>query len=489
MAKTRAITAPPATPARSNGWLPRWGIPLAGAVIAFAVWAVYANSFSAPFVFDDLMAITQNPTIRHLDRLGDVLSSPLFATGATGRPMVSLSLAINYALGGYEVRGYHITNTLIHTLAALVLFGIVRRTLLRPGLSERFGIAALPLAFAVALLWAVHPLLTESVTFVIQRSESLMGLFYLLTLYGFIRSVESPVPRRWEIFTVMVCLLGMATKEVMVSAPLVVLLYDRCFATGSFRAAWRARWKMYTGLAATWLLLAYLVVGSHQRGGSFQGGVSSWDYLLTQCQAIVMYLKLAVWPSPLVVDYGMTIVHRLADVWLQALLLVLLAVGTVVALRRRQAAGFLGFCFFAILAPSSSVVPLITQTMAEHRMYLPLASVIALVVLGAYRWLGKYSLPLWLVLVVVAGVVTIARNRDYESNLKLWTVTVAAVPDNAAGPNEPRLSPSPPPGATTRPTSIPGEGGRAEARLCRGAVQPGKFSLPAVPPGRGAGAL
>jgi tetratricopeptide (TPR) repeat protein len=431
MAKTRAKAGTPQPPDSPPGGLARWGVPLAGAVIGFAVVAVYANSLHAPFVFDDFLAITQNPTIRHLDRIRDVLSSPIYATGATGRPVVSLSLAVNYALGGYGVRGYHVTNLLIHAFAALVLFGIVRRTLLRPVLRERFGAAALPLAFAVALLWAVHPLLTESVTFVIQRSESLMGLFYLLTLYGFIRAAESPKPRRWEIFTVAMCLLGMATKEVMVSGPLVVLLYDRCFVAGSFAAAWRARWKMYAALAATWLLLAYLVSGSHTRGGSFAGGVSAWDYLLTQCRAIVMYLRLAFWPSPLVVDYGMTIVRSLGDVGLQAVLLVLLAAGTIMALQRRLAVGFLGFCFFAILAPSSSVVPLITQTMAEHRMYLPLAAVITLVVLGLYRWTGTRGLLLWLGLAVVAGTLTVARNQDYDSNVKLWTVTVAEQPDNA----------------------------------------------------------
>ncbi len=213
----------------------RRGIVVAGTIIVLAVWAAYANSLSTPFVFDDMKSIHENPTIRHLWPLADVLSPPNTATGAAGRPVVNLSLAINYALGGLEVRGYHVFNTLVHALAALTLFGVVRRTLLRPVLRERFGPAALPLSFAVALLWALHPLLTESVTCVVQRTESLMGLFYLLTLYGFIRAVDSPVPGRWEIFSVIACLLGMATKEVMVSAPLIVLLYDRTFVAGSFR--------------------------------------------------------------------------------------------------------------------------------------------------------------------------------------------------------------------------------------------------------------
>lgn len=249
MTKPSANAPRPVTPVAPAAEAARGRVLPAAALIVVAVFLAYANSLKTPFVFDDFMGITQNPTIRHLDRLGDVLSSPAYATGSTGRPLVSLSLAINYALGGYDVRGYHFFNLMVHTLATLALFGIVRRTLLRPVLRDRFGAAALPLAFAVALLWGLHPLLTESVTFVIQRSESLMGLLYLATIYGFIRSVESPSPLRWQVFTVVVCLLGMAAKEVIVSAPVLALLYDRTFVSGSFRAACRrgagssSRWR------------------------------------------------------------------------------------------------------------------------------------------------------------------------------------------------------------------------------------------------------
>jgi tetratricopeptide (TPR) repeat protein len=225
----------------------------------------------------------------------------------------------------------------------------------------------------------------------------------------------------------------MATKEVMVSAPVLVLLYDRTFVAGTFRGAWQQRWRVYAGLAATWLLLVWLVARASQRGGSvgFGLGMSPWDYALTQCRAIVLYLRLAFWPSPLVVDYGGVVARGVGEVWPQALLLALLVAGTLVALWRRPVIGFLGFWFFAILAPSSSVVPLITQTIAEHRMYLPLAAVIALVVLGGYRWLGNRSLLLWLALAAAAGWLTGLRNEDYRDALTLWGDTVAKQPDNA----------------------------------------------------------
>ena len=405
---------------------------LCGGVIVLAVWAAYANSWSAPFVFDDAKSIALNPTIRHLGRLGEVLSPPISVTGAVGRPVVNLSLAVNYAIGGLDPKGYHIFNTLVHALAGLALFGIVRRTLLRPVLREMFGVAALPLALAAALLWVLHPLLTESVTCVVQRNESMMGLFYLATIYGFIRSVESAAPWRWQVFTVAVCLVGMATKEVMISAPLLVLLYDRTFVAGSFRAAWQQRWRVYAGLAATWLLLAWLMAITPKRGGSvgFGLGMSAWDYALTQCRAIILYLHLSFWPSPLVVDYGAPVVRRVGEVWLQGVLLVSLVAGTLVALRRRPMVGFLGFWFFAILAPSSSIVPLTTQTIAEHRMYLPLAAVVVLAVLGGYRWLGSRSVPVWLALAVIAGWLTGLRNEVYRDPLTLWSDTVAKQPEN-----------------------------------------------------------
>ena len=124
-----------------------------------------------------------------------------------------------------------------------------------PALRERFGAKATWIAVAVALLWALHPLQTESVTYVVQRAESLMGLFYLLTLHGLVRAVVSPNPQAWFAVSAGACLCGMASKEVMVSAPLIVLLFDRTFVAGTFAAAWRQRWKYYVALSATWILL------------------------------------------------------------------------------------------------------------------------------------------------------------------------------------------------------------------------------------------
>ncbi len=182
-----------------------------------------------------------------------------------------------------NVWGYHAFNLAIHLAAALTLFGVIRRTLLSPGMRDHFGQAAIPLAFAVALLWVVHPLQTESVTYIVQRVESLMGLFYLLTLYCAIRAWDASEAssRLWVFAAIVACALGMGSKEVMVSAPLIVVLWDAMFATSpgaSGRGPWasfRRRWPLYAGLASTWLILALLVY-VERRGQSVGFDLGGW---------------------------------------------------------------------------------------------------------------------------------------------------------------------------------------------------------------------
>jgi tetratricopeptide (TPR) repeat protein len=476
---------------------PHWGVFLACGLIVLAALAAYCNSFSGPFILDDSVAITNNPSIKHL---GSVLSPPASST-AGGRPLINLTFALNYALGGLNVWGYHALNLAIHIFAALILFGVVRRTLREHptpnaqhptskashslhGLSSA---EALPLALAVAVIWVVHPLQTEAVTYISQRAESLMGLFYLLTLYCFIRAVEcrsgftpdirlrpsfasategkqayggqvsginpdlqpkrgnppnSQLPalnvqfstfnsRIWSLGSIFCCLLGAATKEVMVTAPVLVFLYDRTFVAGSFREAWRLRWRYYLGLACTWLLLARLMTGLGQRSVGFDQGVTWWNYALTSCRSVVLYLKMAVWPHPLVFDYGAALISRPADAVPYALVLAALLTAVLIALRYRPGIGFAGAWFFLILAPTSSVVPVAGQPIAEHRMYLPLAAMVVWVALGLYRLIGRRSVMILLTLAAGLGWLTVQRNQDYKSELSIWTDTVTNCPDNA----------------------------------------------------------
>src|SRR5208283_721379 len=201
----------------------------------------------------------------------------------------------------------------------------------------------------------------------------------LLTLYCFIRGTNAPRSTWWFTLSMAACFLGMASKEVMVTAPVMVLLYDRTFVSGSFREAGRRHRWLYLGLASTWVLLGWLMVGLHYRGAGYGLGIPWWAYALVECRTVVQYLWLAIWPHPLVFDYGEFVpIRHMGDVAPHAVMLAVLVAGVLVELKRRPAIGLVGAWFFLILAPTSSVVPLVGQPMAEHRMYLPLAAVVTL---------------------------------------------------------------------------------------------------------------
>lgn len=465
----------------------RRGILAAGVIVGAAVLA-YANSWQAPFVYDDMLAIPQNPSIRHLWPLTDVLLPPSEGgLTVSGRPVLNLSFALNHAVSGTAVWSYHVANTLLHAGAGLLLFGLVRRTLRLPApASGRPHLAPAPadaLALAVAALWTVHPLHTQAVTYTVQRAESLMGFFYLLTLYAFARAVtchplddktqrrreaadglchplddkKSEYPRGslgnchlmddncpgrragagggagwWRAVSAGACLLGMGTKEVMATAPLLVLLYDRVFVAGSFAAAWRARRTYHLALAASWLVLGALVLSTGgNRGGTVGLGVGLplWAYPLTQFKAIACYLGLALWPHPLVFEYGTFWVQRTGEVLPYAALVLPLLLATIVALIRRPVAGFLGAWFFGILAPTS-LAPGTIQMIVEHRMYLPLAAVITGLVWGLQRVGGPRLLAAVAVAALSLAGLTVRRNHDYRSHLALWSDTVAKRPLN-----------------------------------------------------------
>ena len=402
----------------------RW----AGALgIALAAAAAYRGTLADPLIFDDRLWIPLNPSIRSL---ASALAPLPAGSVARGRPLLNLSLALNHMVSGDDAWSYHAVNLGIHILAALFLFGIVSRTLAyRPALFASGTDRILP-ALAVALIWAVHPLQTEAVTYVSQRSESLAGLLYLLTLYAFIRGAQTPEPRAWQALCVAACALGMATKEVMVTAPLIVLAYDRTFVAETFGGALRARRGLYLGLALTWILPAILYRGLGARGIGYGMGYSWWAYALTECWAVGHYLVLSLWPRPLVFDYGASvgIGPRGALPW--ACLLAVLAGFSASGFARRSALGFAGVCFFVILAPSSSFVPVAFQPVAEHRMYLPLAAVVAALVAGAWARIGRRSVPLALAAALALGICAARRNADYRSEASIWGATVRARPGN-----------------------------------------------------------
>jgi tetratricopeptide (TPR) repeat protein len=400
--------------------------------------AAYHDCLPNAFVFDDFVYIVQNRAIR----------SPSEILMRSTRPVISLSLAVNHALGGLDPRGYRLVNVGVHLTAALLLYGVVRRSLERQ--APRWRRSAAWAAGLAAMLWVAHPLQTQSVTYIWQRCESLMGMFYLLTLYCVIRSDASAHALAWKAAAVVSCALGMASKEVMVTAPVAVLLYDRAFLAGSWREVTRRRRGLYAALAGTWCILAILMARATTGSGIWRATyIAGYEklppgpYLLTQAGVILRYLRLAVWPDDLRFDYQSEwpVVRSVADAWPALLAVSGLLLLTALAWRRRPALGFLGAWFFLILAPTSSFVPL-EDLLFEHRMYLPLAAPIVLAVVAGVAWLERVPSRLWwarwvacaggLALVLALATATARRNLDYRSPVLLWQDTLAK------GPNNPR---------------------------------------------------
>ena len=422
------------SPAAPTPMSPRQAGRLIPAGLVLAVVAAYVSSFGGVFVFDDRAAILENPTFAAGWRLDQLLLYPGEQAGTLGgRPVANLTLALNHALSGVHPWSYHAFNLAVHVAATLVLYGWLSLTFRRPGLAPRFGRDADWLAGAVALAWGLHPLQTESVTYVVQRVESLGGLWLLLVLYAFARAVDCPAQRRWPALAVACAWLGVATKETAYAAPLLVLLYDRALvATGGWCEVWSRRGRLHAALLSSWVLLAVLVASTGGRGGSagFSVDVNPWTYLLTQAYAIAHYIRLAFWPSPLVFDYGTWLAPGFGAVALPFFVLAAAVLATVRTVIRRPVLALPGAWFFLILAPSSSVVPVATQTMAEHRMYLPLAALVVGVVLLLYRLGGRRGLLVMLPLAAVAGAATHLRNLDYHDELTLWTQTATDWPAN-----------------------------------------------------------
>ena len=409
--------------------------------IAIVIVAVltYGNALGNPFVMDDTNAILDNTTIHSLG--ASVRGGPPQSSTA-GRPLVNVSFAVNYMLGGVSPWGYRAVNLGVHVACALLIFVLLRRMLAFPRLAEWSAGYDTGVAATTALLWTAHPLNSEVVNYATQRSEALVALAFLATLYFGIRAIGTSRTTWWATASVMACVAGMSSKESMATAPVIMLLLDSAFVSGGPSAAVRRRPFYYLALFATWIVLALLIVeGPRWRSAGFASGVSPWNYLLNQAPMVARYFRLVVWPTGLVLDYGEPIHQTLSAVWPSGLLVVGLLGGTLALWAFAPALAFFATWCFITLAPTSSIVPIATEVGAERRMYLPLVAVLSLLVLVLTRLFARISTPAIRRAVTVATTtigcalligLTVSRNREYRSGLRIWQTVVDRYPSGRA---------------------------------------------------------
>ena len=432
-------------------WLPE-------TLLVAAVAVCYANATGGDFLFDDKFNIVRNPKVSDW-------SAP--ALIARERPVALWTFWLNAQLGGLVPWHFKLVNILIHAANACLAYRLVRATLRTERFTPAIRDRATGMAFAAALLWAVHPLCTQAVTYIVQRMESLMTTFYLAALLVTLRAATAERASSrwaWGIGAVALAWLAIQTKPVAITLPLAAVWIDRAFAAASWRETAR-RGLLFAGLVAAVLTsVAYLGREVRQRTAEPTPAAASsaistpesddgdrlaipldraakdrratwWEYLRTQPEVLLHYLRLAVWPYPQVVDHDWPI-RQNAVIGITLGLLILGWVAAVLWLMRRAPgwAFWLGLPLL-VLGPTSSVIP-IRDVAFEHRMYLPLLGLCVVAVLFVDQMLRRRggttaAIPLLTVVVLGFAAVTINRNPVYDSSVALWADIAQKRPQNA----------------------------------------------------------
>ncbi|MFT7616957.1 MAG: tetratricopeptide (TPR) repeat protein [Planctomycetota bacterium] len=399
----------------------------------------WLSSFAGGYVFDDSREIEQSRRIQSF--------TPLRLHFKGKKPVVSLTFALNYKISEFDTWSYHLFNLLIHLGSVLMLFLLVRGTLNHWQDPPSWLPPPLWFAFSVALLWGVHPLQTESVTYIVQRAESLMGMFYLLSLWAVMRGCTAKKYLPWFVLAAVSGSLGMGTKIVIGSLPVVAILYDRLFWAQSFKELLRKRWRGYALLCAIWLvplatgqLLNLTVGGDASRGSNISAGlglaqISPREYLFTQPAVLLRYIRLVFAPVGQCLDYNWKLAESIKDAVLPGFVILAVLGFGVYSLSRGKKIAFLILSCFLILTPTSSVIP-INDPIAEHRMYLSSASLITLAAALVAWLLAKRGLSLRLVMGLVLvcylalGVATHRRNHLYSNEDLMWEAVLEEAPHN-----------------------------------------------------------
>lgn len=346
---------------------------IAFAAIAIIILIAYSNAFTSSFHFDDDAAISENAGIKRMT-LENILGQFL-----TNRPVVNLSLMLNYSLGGMNVIGWHIFNVSFHIANSCFVYLFFLWTLNLPSLRPSYAPKASRMALFGALLFAVHPIQTESVTYIISRTELLATFFYLASFLLFIRGTQT-TRFGYYIGAFLTALLAMASKEWAATLPAMLFLYDYVFISNGRMKNLQARWNVYLLMILPWLVAAYVLrdtlFGSSSAGFGMSGqkGITPWTYLLTSFNVVWTYIRLLILPINQNLDYDYKVAQTLfAFPTFFSFFGHLAIISGAFWLYKKKGLLLIPFgvaWFYLTLSPTQSFVPIL-DVIFEHRVYLP----------------------------------------------------------------------------------------------------------------------
>ena len=413
------------------------------ALLAFGLIA-YSNSFTAAFQYDDFLRILRNEALLDLTDLSRIFNY------TRERFLPYLSLAINYRISKFDPIGYHIFNFFIHYIATIFLYFLFIEILdgpamqgLEPRLSKRLG------AFLAAGIFFLHPLQTESVTYVIQRAESMAGMFYLATLFFYLKARRAETRNVLLAYSILVGLTAVSavfSKETAVTLPVMIVVFEIFFFNTSIKELLRKKLILVILVPAVAILALKLkpLIRSDFFYDPGPGlSFTRKQYLLTQFCVLLTYLKLFFWPAGQNVDWDYPLATNFFawKTFSSFLFLLTLLVLAYFVYKRFRLLSLGIIAFFITLAPTSSIIPL-PDVIFEHRMYLAVAFLAmgcAHIFSFGLKRIREIS-PRAQIIVSVCSIIillpllsglTYARNKVWLSELSLWADAVRKSPNKA----------------------------------------------------------
>jgi len=400
-------------------------------ILCFGI-IVYSNSYYCPFHFDDFPSIVNNSYIRNIYHLHSIWHS------LPRRFILYLSIAFNYHFNGKEVLGYHLFNLGVHLGAAILVWWLILLTFLTPAIKEeKIARHANIIALLVGLVFVVHPVQTEAVTYIVQRATSMATLFYLASLCFYVKSrLLVNKGGGWYIFSIIMAIMAMFTKETAITLPLMILLYEFSFLKNNHRFNWSAVFPFLLTMSFIPVTMLFTESGAlrmHELRS--EPCISSLHYFLTQIRVMVTYIRLIFLPLHQNLDYDYPISKSIFEA---PTIISFLFLSTILYSAKRlflkyRVISFSIFWFFLTLLPESSFLP-IKDVIFEHRLYLPLVGYSVFLVSGLYYLLGKNTIGMMIVLAMIItgySVLTYERNKVWKDEYTLWNDVIRQSPNKA----------------------------------------------------------
>jgi len=411
--------------------------------LAILVFLIYSNTLGVPFIFDDLDNIQNNPHIRLTRVTLEGITRAAIESHASGRPLANISFALNYYFNQYDVMGYHLVNILIHIATGVFLYLFVKATLSIPSLRSRYGPHGW-IPFFAALIWLVHPIQTQSVTYIVQRMNSAAAMFYVLSflLYAKGRLAEEK-GKKWAFFAgcMFAGILALGFKEIAATLPFFIFLYEWYFFQELSRAWLKRRFLPLVGILVLLAIVAFIYLRTNPVGrvltlGYEVGYFTLTERVLTEFRVVIFYITLLVFPHPsrLNLEHDFPLSHSLTDPITTLFSIAIIAGLIVLAFYIAKKDRLISFCilwFFGNLVIESSVVGI--ELIYEHRTYLPSMLVSVMAVTFAYRhirpkWLG---ISMLCAAAIIFSVWTYQRNIVWSNDVAFWRDCVKKSPKRA----------------------------------------------------------